>query len=968
MTTLHGFTLLRRQFIPELNTDAHLFRHVKTGAELLSLQNDDENKSFGIAFRTPPTDSTGVAHILEHIVLAGSRKYRVKEPFIELVKGSLKTFLNAMTFPDKTVYPVASQNLQDFYNLIDVYLDAVFYPLLNRHTFQQEGWHYELSDPAQPLIFKGVVFNEMKGAHSDPEDLLDDSGRRALFPDTPYGVDSGGDPRHIPDLTWEQLKDFHRRYYHPSNARIWFYGDDPAEERLRLLNAWLSAFEPLPVDSAVALQSPFAQPLHVQKPYAAGEEGKAYFTLNWALAENADPETTLGLSLLAHMLIGTPAAPLRKALIDSGLGEDTAGRGLEGDLRQMAFSTGLKGIDQANAAAVETLIFDTLRGLAAQGIDPRTVAASMNTVEFRLRERNTGGFPRGIALFFAALTTWLYDRDPLELLAFEAPLEAIKARVAGGERYFEGLIARYFLDNPHRVALLLHPDLTLQAQMAAEEQARLAAARAALSPAALEEVIADTLELHRLQETPDDPAALAAIPRLTLADLDKENKILPITPLAQQGAPLLYHDLFTNGVFYLDVGMDLRQTPQELLPFVPLFARGLLDMGTEHEDFVSLSQRIGMHTGGLGDTSLLSTHRRSRQPVTWLFLRGKAMTPKTPELLAILSDVLLAARFDNRDRFRQIVLEEKASAEASLVPAGHSVVNSRISAHFSLAGWASEQMGGISHLFFLRELLQAIESDWPGVLARLEALRALLVNRERMIFNATLDAENWQQVQPQLQGLIDHLPARAASAAAWSPAPLPAHEGLTLPAQVNYVGKGANLYDLGYELHGSVHVVANFLRTTWLWERVRMQGGAYGGFCLFNQNSGLFSFLSYRDPNLTHTLANYDAAAAFLRQAEISEDELTKNIIGVIGQIDAYMLPDAKGWVSMQRHLLEESDAMRQEMREQVLGTTPDHIRGFADVLDEVAAHGHVVVLGPQAGLERAQTDAALPLTLTRVL
>lgn len=968
MTTLHGFTLLRRQFIPELNTDAHLFRHVKTGAELLSLQNDDENKSFGVAFRTPPADSTGVAHILEHIVLAGSRKYRVKEPFVELVKGSLKTFVNAMTFPDKTVYPVASQNLQDFYNLIDVYLDAVFYPLLNRHTFHQEGWHYELSDAAQPLTYKGVVFNEMKGAHSDPEDLLGDSGRRSLFPDTTYGVDSGGDPRHIPDLTWEQLKEFHRRYYHPTNARFWFYGDDPAEERLRLLDSWLADFDHLPVDSAVALQPAFAHPLRLQKPYAAGEDGKAYFTLNWALAENDDPETALGLSLLAHMLIGTPAAPLRKALIDSGLGEDIAGGGLEGDIRQMVFAAGLKGIVQEDAAAVETLIFDTMRRLATEGIDPRTVAASLNTVEFRLRERNTGGFPRGVAILFAALSTWLYDRDPLALLAFEAPLNAIKARLAGGERYFEGLIERFFLGNDHRSALLLYPDLALQAQMEEEEQARLAAAAAAMSPTQIEAIIADTLELHRIQETPDDPAALAAIPRLTLADLDKENKTLPITHLAYEGSPILYHDLFTNGILYLDVGMDLRQTPQELLPYVPLFARGLVDMGTRQEDFVTLSQRIGSQTGGLGDASLLSTNRRTREPVAWLFLRGKAMGPKTPELLAIIGDVLTTANFDNRERFRQIVLEEKASAEAGLVPGGHSVVNSRISAHFGPAGWAAEQMGGISHLFFLRELLQVIETDWPGVLARLEALRDLLVNRAHMIFNVTLDAPSWQQAEPHVQALIDLLPARATAAAAWSPTPLPPHEGLTIPAQVNYVGKGANLYDLGYELHGSVHVVANYLRTTWLWERVRMQGGAYGGFCLFNQNSGLFSFLSYRDPNLTNTLANYDAAAAFLRRAELDEDELTKNIIGVIGQMDAYMLPDAKGWVSMQRHLLGESDAMRQEIRDQVLGATPAHIRAFADMLDQTAAHGHVVVMGAQAGLERARSEAALPFTLTKVL
>ena len=969
MTAQHGFQLIQELDIPEINTHARRFRHIKTGAELISMENDDENKCFGITFRTPPTDSTGVAHIIEHAVLAGSRKYQVKEPFVELIKGSLKTFVNAFTYPDKTVYPVASQNLQDFYNLVDVYLDAVFYPLLQKHTFAQEGWHYELDGPDQPLTVKGVVFNEMKGAYSDPDDLLSDSSRRSLFPDTTYGLDSGGDPRCIPDLSYEQFLAFHGATYHPSNARIWFYGDDPAEERLQLLDRWLQDFDHLQIDSQVELQQRFSQPQALTLPYAAGDEAKAYVTVNWMLDETThDAETNLALGILGYSLIGTSAAPLRKALIDSGLGEDLAGFGMEGDLRQTAFSAGLKGIQAENAPQVEHLILDTLQKLAAEGIDKRTVEASLNTVEFRLRENNTGGFPRGLALMLRALTTWLYEADPFQLVAFEKPLTAIKARIAADEPYFESLIQRYFLQNPHRTTLVLQPDPELQARQTAAENQRLAQIKASLSPEQRQQIMADAEELRRRQQTPDSPAALATIPRLSLQDLDKESKNLPIAISQTLGSDILFHDLFTNGILYLDVGLNLRGLPQELLPYLPLFSRALLQMGTEYEDFVSLSQRIGSKTGGIHPRLFSSTRRIDGQPSTWLFLRGKAMLDQTPDLLSITKDILTAPKLDDQTRFRQIVLEEKAAQESSLAPGGHGVVNGRLGAHFHTAGWVSEQMGGISYLFFLRKLIDEVDNHWDAVRSRLQQVQQTLVNRQAMLWNVTLDEASWTQVQPQVHELISALPADAFQAASWQPTPLPAAEGLTFPAQVNYVGKAANLYELGYELDGSIHVISGYLRTSWLWERVRMQGGAYGGFCLFDNQSGVFSFLSYRDPNLIQTLQNYDGTTQFLRQLQLSDDELTKGIIGTIGNIDTYLLPDAKGYTSMLRHLLGITDAYRQTVREQVLSTTAADFRAFADVLEKVNQQGHVVVLGSEDAIVAANAELPQPLQITKVL
>lgn len=966
MTTTHGFTLVREQDIAELRTKARIFRHDKTGAELLSLENDDENKCFGITFRTPPDDSTGVAHILEHGVLAGSRKYPLKDPFAELLKGSLKTFLNAFTYPDKTCYPVASTNLKDFYNLVDVYLDTVFYPLLRRATFEQQGWHYELERPDGPLIYKGVVFNEMKGVYSSPDSLLGRYTQQSLYPDITYGVDSGGDPKVIPDLTYEHFVQFHHRFYHPSNARMFFYGDDDPTERLRILNDYLKDFEPIAPNSEVPQQPRFAAPRHVTWPYATTNgEGKTYVNVAWML-DTADPETALARAILEHVLLGTPAAPLRKALIDSGLGEDVTG-GLGDYLQQPFFAAGLKGVPSDKADQVESLVLDTLANLARDGIDPATVEASLNTVEFQLRENNTGAFPRGLVLMINALNTWLYGGDPLAPLMFEQPLAAIKQRVANGERVFEGLITRELLDNAHRTTVLLEPDASLAEREAAAERERLTAVRAAMSAADLQAVLDNTEQLKRLQATPDAPEAIASIPTLTLADLDRENKPIPLAETRHGDTPIMFHDLFTNGIVYLNVGLDLHQLPQELLPYVPLFARGLLELGTSRETFVQLSQRIGRTTGGVRPQTFTSVRRDADGAAAWLFLRGKGTLAQTGDLFEILRDVLLDVRLDNRERFRQIVLEEKAGREAGLIPGGHQVVNTRLRSHYTEADWAAEQIGGVSYLFFLRELAQQIERDWPSVLSALERIRATLVNRSAMLCNVTVDAASWRQVEPQLGGFLDGLPGGAVQRVAWQPTPGALNEGLVIPAQVNYVGKGADLRALGYQPGGAAMVITRFLLTTWLWERVRVQGGAYGGFASFDHRSGLFSFLSYRDPNLLETLDVYDGTSTFLHGTTVDETALTRSIIGTISDMDAYQLPDAKGFTSMVRALVGDTDAIRQQLRDEVLGTTAADFRAFAEALEQVRAHGRVVVLGGPA-VEAAAAERPGWFDVTRVL
>jgi presequence protease len=949
---------------------------VKTGAELLSLINDDDNKVFGITFRTPPKDSTGVAHILEHSVLCGSRKYPVKEPFVELLKGSLKTFLNAFTYPDKTCYPVASQNAQDFYNLIDVYLDAVFYPRISPFIFQQEGWHLELDDPEGALIYKGVVFNEMKGAYSSPDSVLSEYSQRSLFPDSTYGLDSGGDPKHIIELTFEQFKAFHQRYYHPSNARLYFYGNDDPQQRLQLVNEYLGDFDRQPVDSAIILQPPFDSPKRIVRTYASadtdGGEGNAVrrgmLTMNWLLTETTDPTLNFALQVLRYILLGMPGSPLRKALIDSGLGDDLAGVGLESELRQIYFSTGLKGIRIEDGERIEELILKTMENLTTQGIDPQTTEAAMNTIEFHLRENNTGSFPRGLNLMLRALTTWLYDSDPLALLAFEAPLETLKLHLASDSRFFESMITRFFLENPHRATLILKPDPALASTEETDERERLKAIRESLQPAQLGEVMANTRELKRLQELPDPPEALEAIPTLKIRDLDRANKLIPQALLETEGVKTLYHDLFTNGIVYLDLGLNLHSLKQEHLPYVSLFGRALVEIGTEKEDFVALTQRISRKTGGIRPEVFSSASQVDERGALWLFLRGKSMLPQLQDLLDILQDVLLTVRLDNRERFRQMVLEEKARQEQKLVPSGHQIINLRLRSHFNEADWAAEQIGGVSYLFFLRDLARKVEEDWPSVLAILEEIRQVLVRRGNMLLNVTVDEAGWAQSESRVAAFLGGLPSAPVEKQTWSPSYSPLCEGMVIPAQVNYVGKGANLYNLGYRFHGSAQVISGYLRTSWLWERVRVQGGAYGAFSMFDRVSGTMTFVSYRDPNLLKTLDNFDRSVDFLRTTDLSDNELTKAIIGAIGHLDAYLLPDAKGLVAMLRYLTGDTEEERQRMREEVLSTRAADFKTFAEVLDQFKNEGIVKVLGSQSAIDETSVNKPGWLSTLKVL
>jgi hypothetical protein len=982
------FVLQKETSVPELDSVVRLYRHEPTGARLLSVVNRDENKVFGITFRTPPQRSDGVAHIIEHSVLCGSRKYPVKEPFVELMKGSLNTFLNAMTYPDKTCYPVASTNLKDFYNLIDVYLDAVFYPNLTEHTFMQEGWHYEVDPSTGELGYKGVVFNEMKGAYSDPDDQHEDLCRRSLYPDTSYGLDSGGDPLEIPSLTYDEFVGFYRKYYHPANSFIFFYGDDDPDKRLAMMEEWLAPFGRAKIESLPSAQPGFSAPRHLEYRYQASEQEvpKAYTAVNWALYEHGDPELAMKAAILFHILTGTPASPLRKALIESGLGEDLAGFGASEELRQTAFSIGLKGVDPARVADVEELIFSTLGRLVRDGIDADTVAASLNTIEFALREKNTGRFPRGLAIMLDGLNDWLYDHDPVAALSFAGPLEKVKAAAAENPRLFSELIDSLLLHNTHRTTVVLLPSADANREREEAEKAMLARARGALDARKLQEIEKTAATLKKLQDTPDSPEALATIPVLSLDDIPKEAPVLPSEPLdsgagALKGVRGLYHELATSGILYLDLGFDFGALESKLLPYVSLLGRFLLEMGTDRENFVQLIQRIGMHTGGIRSTSVSATPWSGRKPAPWFFLRAKALPEKAAILADILGDVLARARFDDRERVRQIVLEEKAQTEAMLVPASARIVGLRLRSRYSAADWASERLYGIKHLFFLRDLARRIEEDWPSVLADMEKVRGALIGRDNLIVNVTADRATLASSADAIARTAAALPARRApaegaapvSGAPWVDEALaacgasvirPGLETLELPTQVNSVGMILPLRDLK-QVAGGVYVATKYLDAVYLWEQVRVMGGAYGGYSSLDLASGLLLLLSYRDPNLERTIDIYRGVAEFLKSSGVPKEEIQKSIIGTIGDVDSYQLPDAKGFNALMNELTGYTQEARQSIRDQILAADADDFRRLGAMIEEALQRSMTVALAAPERIGKALP--ALPSPVERL-
>lgn len=1009
-----AFEVLTRDVVSEYGAYCTLYRHKKSGAELLSVSNDDDNKVFGITFRTPPEDSTGVPHILEHSVLCGSRKYKTKDPFVHLLKGSLQTFLNAFTYPDRTCYVVASQNLKDFYNLINVYADAVFHPraINDPMVHAQEGWHLELESKDDPLTYKGVVYNEMKGVYSSPDSLLMRASQRSLFPDNTYAVDSGGDPRVIPELSFEQFAEFHRKFYHPSNARIYFSGDDDVYARLELADSYLKEFDALPEakdKSKVAWQpKTLTEPKKEVLPYPAGaDQPETHMVMvNWLLNDRpmtATEELTLGV--LDHLLMGTTSAVLRKTLMESGLGDAITGGGVSDELLQATFSVGLKGVEPANVETVEKLILDTIAKVAEEGFTDDNIASSLNTIEFQMREFNTGSFPKGLSFMLGSMSKWLYEESPTDALKFEKPLAELKAAIAeSGSKVFQDMLKELLVTNAHRTTVELAPSKTLEDEQLKEEQDRLAAIKSSLSDIELEEIIKKTTELKKLQASEDTPEARASIPSLKLSDLKREATEYPIAVSENEkdsGITVVRHELgSTSGIAYVNLAVDLSQLSVEDVPLLPLFTKVMMETGAGEYDSVALSRRIGTYTGGIGVTTMTtatfpkgadeSIVASGENMQTKLMIQGKATSENIDELFSLYKLILTDAKFDSKSRVIELLKESRSRLESRIQGAGHSMVNSRMRARYRVGAYIDEITSGISYLDTLKQLLKQAEEDWPSLLARLEKMRETILDapicRSGMIVDITGDEKVLESIQPSVEAFLDALPGNSNGAELpdftstihpWvaeakklmaEKAPV-VDEGFIVPTQVSYVGKAGLVYDEGERIPGSAAVVARFLRTGYLWDYVRVMGGAYGGFCTFSPFSGFFSFLSYRDPNLDKTLDVYDAAADTLMAAadamESDPDALETAIIGAIGDMDGALSPDQKGYTAFQRWIINESPEYRQKYRDEVLNTKPSDFREFAERLKSMK-NPSVAVVSSKAKFEEA-AKAGKKMTLKEI-
>ena len=957
---IHGFRLLRSERIAEAEGTAYTFVHEKTGAQLFFLETADDNKVFSISFRTPPVDDTGVAHIVEHSVLCGSRKYPLKEPFVELVKGSLNTFLNAMTFPDKTMYPVASRNDRDFQNLMDVYLDAVFYPAMreNPQVLMQEGWHYELENADAPLTYSGVVYNEMKGALSAPDDLLGSRIMAALYPDTTYGYESGGDPEAIPALTQEQFLAFHARYYHPSNSYIYLYGNLDIEEKLAYLDrAYLSHFDRIPVPSRIDRQAAFPTCVRKDHFYPIGAEEplaeNAFLSLSWVIGDTSDMKRVMALQILDHALLRMQGAPLRQALIDAGLGRDVDSN-YESDILQPFFSIVVSKSETARAEEFARVVRETLTQLADGGLNHQLVQASLNTLEFRLRESDFGSSPKGLIYGIRLMKTWLYGGAPEDYLRYEDTLAALKKGLKDG--YFEQLIREAFLDNPHAALVTLAPSRTLGAERAAAQAAELAEKKAAMSADEVAEVMRSCAALKAAQEAPDTEEALRSIPILARSDIRKDAERLPLEVRDLAGTKVLFSDLETNGIVYLNFYFPMAAVVQEDLPYAYLLAELFGAVDTAAHSYAELAMLRSLYTGGIGADIVAYTRAGEADSLMPRFkLRAKVLRENLPRLFELLTEIIGTSDFSGSKRIRELVDEEKTGMELSLQRAANQVVASRIAAYLTPAG-AYAEVGGLPFHDFLSAFKENFDADHAKMQAAFARILPQIFNRNDLILSVTAPASMYDETAAQLAAFQDTLSAAVFPSAPYTWNIRARNEGLTTQSRVQYVAKGANFLKLGYRYTGTMRVLETLLRYDYFWTRIRVQGGAYGAMTQFNRN-GFMVFSSYRDPNLAETLDVLDETADYVRTFDVSDREMDKFIIGTMSGVDAPMTPQMKGDIAATFHLRGITHEDRQRARDEILMAQQADIRALAPLIADAMQANVRCVLG---GEEKIRENAAL--------
>lgn len=956
LKNLAAYEVVEERRLEEINAVGTVLRHKKSGARIFAVSCEDENKVFSIGFRTPPEDSTGVAHILEHSTLCGSAKFPVKDPFVELVKGSLNTFLNAMTYPDKTVYPVASCNEKDFQNLMDVYMDAVLNPNIYKESkiFMQEGWHYELENPEAELIYNGVVYNEMKGAFSSPEEVLDRYTRKVLFPDNCYGQESGGDPAFIPDLTYEDFLNFHRRYYHPSNSYIYLYGDmDMAEKLTWLDEQYLGKYDETEIDSRILPQRPFGAPVEEETHYSItdgeSEEQATYLSINTVVGNGLDPRLYVAFQVLEYTLLDAPGAPLKQALIDAGIGQDILG-GYENGILQPYFSVIAKNADREQKGEFLAVVKGTLRRLADQGINRKSLKAGLNFYEFRYREADYGSAPKGLMYGLQCMDSWLYDGDPMMHLQYQETFNFLKGAVSEG--YFEGLIRDYLLDNPFEAVLVVSPEKNLTAKEDEKTAKRLAAYKASLSAEEIDGLVEQTRALKEYQELPSPQEELKKIPMLSRDDIGREPEKIVWEEKTVDGVTVVHHEMFTAGIGYLKLLFDTSSVPQEDLHYVGLLKSVLGFVDTEHYSYGDLTSEIHLNSGGINFSVTSYPNLQDGANFKGVFTASvRVLYEKLDFGFSILGEILKNSILDDEKRLGEVISETRSRGRMKLEGACHSAAVARATSYFSPTSYYNDNTGGIGYYQFLEQLDRDYAADKKKVIAKLKQVMAQLFTVKNMLVSYTADEEGFSMLPAALKKLTAMLPEGSGEK---YPFTFPAgnrNEGFKTASQVNYVARCGTFAGSGCEYTGALRILKVILSYDYLWINLRVKGGAYGCMSGFGR-SGEGYLTSYRDPNLRETNAVYEGIVEYLQNFDVDDRDMTKYVIGTVSDMDVPYPPSTRGSRGLSAYLSGVTPEMMQTERDQVLSATKEDIRALAPIVSAVLNTGSLCAIGNEEKIE----------------
>ena len=952
--TIHDlaeYEILDEHRVEDVQSDGFILRHKKSGARIAILSNNDDNKVFYIGFRTPPEDETGVPHIIEHTTLCGSKKFPVKDPFIELAKGSLNTFLNAMTYPDKTVYPVASCNDQDFKNLMDVYLDAVFNPNITKYEeiFKQEGWHYELTGKDDELKINGVVYNEMKGAYSSPDEVLSSQIYRSLFPDNTYSKDSGGNPEYIPKLTYEAYLDFYHKYYHPSNSYIYLYGDMDVVERLEWLDKeYLSLYDYKKVNSEINKQPAFDEIKNVEAQYSItmddSQENKTYLSYNRVVGDSLDEMLYQAFDVLDYALVSSPGAPVKQALIDAGIGDDVYGS-YDAGILQPVFSFVAKNANASQADEFESIIENTLKEVVKTGINKEALLAGINSSEFKFREADFGQFPKGLLFGLNCLDSWLFD-DMKPFIHLECLGTFAKLRKAVDTDYFEKLIQEYLLDNTHGSSVTVKPKRGLGNEREEALAKELSDYKASLSDEEIKKLIEDTEHLKKYQEEPSSDEDLRKLPMLTRADMKKN--AMPFSNIEDElsDVKVVRHDIESNGIDYISFLFDAGDFAQSELGYLGFFTNALGLVSTEKYSYTDLANATNIYTGGISTGTASHPDIKDRNNFVFKFeVKLKVLEKNLDKALELMEQMLLTSDFTDTKRLGELVAQIKARLQANLSSSGHLVAAMRSMSSFSRYALYQDELKGIAFYRSICHIEKELSESPKSVSDKLAAIAKKLFARNRMLISFTGNNEAYGNAKPSLEKVIAGFDKMSAVGNQAEVHFNTAKEAFIDASQIQYVAKTGDFICEGYEYTGALRLLRVILSYDYLWINVRVKGGAYGCMNTFLR-SGESYFVSYRDPNLSDTLDVYDRIPEYIKSFSPDERDMTKYIIGTFSALDTPMNPEAKGSRSLSAYLEGITYEQIQKERNEILNAQPEDIRRLADLVEAVLKKDSICVIG----------------------